>query len=50
MPEEEARGFLESTWKRRIRVLDRRTIRQDNAVEECCREGCSLEEVSEYDC
>jgi len=49
MSAEKASGFLESAWKRN-HLLSRRTGGGVDAVEECCYEGCSIEEVSEYVC
>ncbi|CAH3014935.1 unnamed protein product [Porites evermanni] len=45
---EKASDFLERSWKSRHSIT-RRTA-DINAVEECCKEGCLLEEVSEYPC
>jgi len=45
MSAHKASGFLESTSNH---VLKRRS--KNNAVEECCNKGCSMEEVSEYPC
>ena len=46
MSAEKASSFLKSITSNH--VLKRRSL--DNAVEECCNEGCSIEEVSEYKC
>ncbi|KAM7430110.1 hypothetical protein ABFA07_019135 [Porites harrisoni] len=45
---EKASDFLDRSWKSRHTITRRTTV--INAVEECCNEGCSLEEVSEYPC
>ena len=45
MSAHKASSFLESTSNH---VLKRRSL--NNAVEECCNKGCSMEEVSEYPC
>ena len=45
MTAQKANNFLKSTSRH---MLKRRSL--DNAVEECCYEGCSIEEVSEYKC
>lgn len=46
MSAQKASSFLESTYSH---VLKRRSD-GFNAVEECCKEGCSIEEVNEYEC
>ena len=50
MSEESAKGFLERTWKRDPFIRGQRTLHAANAVEECCYEGCAIEEVAEYNC
>lgn len=50
MSEESAKGFLERTWKRDPFIRNQRTLHAANAVEECCYEGCTIEEVAEYYC
>ena len=47
MSAQKANGFLESLPNH---VLKRSSKGKDNPMEECCVEGCSLEEVSEYPC
>ena len=47
MSAQKANGFLESLSNH---VLKRSSNGKDNAVEECCYEGCTIEEVSEYPC
>jgi len=39
-----ARQFLTTS------VRTRRTVIRDNATEECCKEGCTYKEISEYKC
>ena len=39
-----ARQFLTTS------VRTRRTVAFDNATEECCKEGCTYKEISEYKC
>lgn len=45
MTAQKANNFLKSTSSHMIK---KRSLY--NAVEECCKEGCSIEEVSEYNC
>jgi len=45
MSAQKASSFLKSTSSH---MLKRRSL--DDAVEECCNEGCTIEEVSEYKC
>ncbi|XP_078359237.1 uncharacterized protein LOC144643767 [Oculina patagonica] len=47
MSAQKANGFLESSSSH---VLKKRSKGDINAVEECCDEGCSIEEVTEYPC
>ena len=45
MPEKAAKNFLHSLRKR-----SRTRRASTSAVEECCLEGCSIEEITEYHC